>query len=210
LKPKKIYLIRHGQTNYNRMGIVQGGGIDSDLNETGRRQAQAFFEYYKDIPFDKVYTSGLKRTWQSVQGFIDKGIPWETHPGLNEINWGHREGTKITPEEDAYYYQVIDAWSKGDITLRIDGGESPQDVQNRQKPALDLILSRPEESTILICMHGRAMRVFLSFMLNYPLQCMDVFEHQNLCLYKLVYTGNMFSVESFNDVTHLKELLINS
>jgi probable phosphoglycerate mutase len=207
LKPKKIYLIRHGQTNFNRMGIVQGGGIDSDLNETGRRQAQAFYNYYKDIPFDKIYISTLKRTMQSVQGFIDKGLPYEAHAGLNEINWGYREGIHITPEEDAYYYQVLNAWSTGDVTLQIEGGESPIDVQNRQKPVLDLILSRPEEETILVCMHGRAMRILLSLMLNYPLQCMDMFEHQNLCLYKLVYTGNLFTVETFNDIAHLKQLI---
>ncbi len=203
MNQKTIYLIRHGQTNYNRMGIVQGGGIDSDLNELGLKQAQAFFEHYQNIPFDKIYTSTLKRSIQSVKQFIDKNIPWERHAGLNEINWGHREGTRITPEEDAYYYSVIEAWSKGEVDLRIDGGESPTDVVTRQKPVLDLILSRPEEKNILICMHGRAMRMFLCLMLNYPLQCMDVFEHQNLCLYKLHHSGNMFTVESYNDVTHL-------
>ena len=39
---KDIYLIRHGETDYNRMGVVQGSGIDADLNELGNRQAQAF------------------------------------------------------------------------------------------------------------------------------------------------------------------------
>lgn len=192
------------------MGIVQGGGIDSDLNELGHRQAKAFFEHYHTIPFDKIYTSTLKRSIQSVQEFIDTGITWERHAGLNEINWGHREGMRITPEEDAYYYQVIDAWSTGEIELRIEGGESPMDVQRRQKPVLDLILSRPEEKTILICMHGRAMRMFLCLLLNYPLKCMDMFEHQNLCLYKLNYSGNMFTVESYNDTTHLREVIISS
>jgi bisphosphoglycerate-dependent phosphoglycerate mutase len=39
---KDIYLIRHGETDYNRLGVVQGSGIDADLNDLGRRQAQAF------------------------------------------------------------------------------------------------------------------------------------------------------------------------
>jgi probable phosphoglycerate mutase len=189
------------------MGIVQGGGIDSDLNELGVKQAAAFFEHYQHTPFDKIYTSALKRSIQSVSQFIEKNIPWEKHAGLNEINWGHREGTRITPQEDAYYYAVIEAWSKGDIELRIDGGESPMDVIRRQQPVLDLILSRPDETHILICMHGRAMRMFLSLMLHYPVQCMDIFEHQNLCLYKLHYSGNMFTVESYNDVSHLRNIM---
>ncbi|HYG15236.1 MAG TPA: histidine phosphatase family protein, partial [Bacteroidia bacterium] len=40
---KTIYLVRHGETEFNRMGIVQGSGVDSELNETGRKQADLFF-----------------------------------------------------------------------------------------------------------------------------------------------------------------------
>ena len=206
MKTKKIYLVRHGQTDYNHRGVVQGSGIDSDLNERGKQQAKAFYEAFKNVPFDKVYTSSLKRTLQSVQRFIDSGISHKVLPGLNEINWGVREGMVITPEEDAYYHDVISRWQKGETDLRIEGGESPVDVYNRQKPAFDHILSPAEEETILICMHGRAMRVLLCLILNYPLRSMDMFEHSNLCLYGLTYTGNMFTVEKFNDVTHLKEL----
>jgi broad specificity phosphatase PhoE len=203
---KQIYLIRHGQTDYNKRGIVQGGGIDSNLNALGQAQAQAFYQHYRHVSFDKVYTSGLKRTWQSVQQFIDLGIPWETHPGLNEINWGYREGKAITPEEDAYYHDVIRRWQNGEDTLRIEGGESPLDVRQRQQKAFELILSRPEEKTILICMHGRAMRVLLTTLLHYPLSAMDMFEHHNLCLYKLHYTGRLFSVDQFDDTAHLADL----
>ncbi|UII24918.1 histidine phosphatase family protein [Fulvivirga maritima] len=204
MKSKKIYLVRHGQTDYNLRGVVQGSGIDAPLNETGRTQAEGFFQTYKDVPFDKVYTSTLQRTVQSVQKFLDLGLPHEQLSGLNEINWGTREGMKITPEEDAYYHSVIREWQNGNTTLRIEGGESPQDVFDRQKVALEHILSKEDEELILICMHGRAMRVFLCQMLNYPLHCMDLFEHSNLCLYKLSYTGSMFSIENFNDICHLQ------
>jgi probable phosphoglycerate mutase len=47
---KDIYLIRHGETDYNRMGVVQGSGIDADLNELGQRQAQAFLITTKTFP----------------------------------------------------------------------------------------------------------------------------------------------------------------
>ncbi|UII23932.1 histidine phosphatase family protein [Fulvivirga ligni] len=206
MKSKKIYLVRHGQTDYNLKGVVQGSGIDASLNDTGRNQADHFFNAYKDVVFDKVYTSALKRSVESVQKFLDLGYDHEQLSGLNEINWGTRENMKITPEEDAYYYSVIDEWQSGNTTLRIEGGESPQDVYDRQKVALDHILAQEDEETILICMHGRAMRVFLCQMLNYPLHCMDEFEHSNLCLYKLSYTGSMFTVESHNNVEHLEAL----
>src|SRR6478736_6501366 len=77
LTSKKIYLIRHGQTDFNLRGIVQGSGVDTSLNERGRDQAQAFFQAYKKVAFDKIYTSALKRSFESVQSFVALGLPYE-------------------------------------------------------------------------------------------------------------------------------------
>jgi broad specificity phosphatase PhoE len=205
LSIKKVYIIRHGQTEYNLQGVVQGSGVDSDLNEAGRQQAEKFFRMYKDIPFDKVYTSTLKRSIQSVQGFLGLGISHEKHAGLNEINWGTREGTRITPEEDEYYYGMLQRWRDGETGVCIEGGESPEIVAARQRLFIQMLLSRPEEENVLICMHGRAMRILLCTILNYPLRCMDEFLHQNLCLYKLDFTGSMFTIKKYCDTSHLKE-----
>ena len=203
LKSKKIYLIRHGQTEYNKHGMVQGSGIDAPLNETGYRQATAFFKAYGDISFDKIYISTLQRTRQSVQSFLDLGIPYEKLSGLNEINWGEKEGMPISKEDHDYYLQVTSAWENGQVDLGIAGGESPVDVRNRQKVAMDHILTKTEEKTILICMHGRAMRILLCELLNYHLKHMDTFPHSNLGLYKINYSGNHFSIEWTNDTRHL-------
>ncbi|UOQ71780.1 histidine phosphatase family protein [Hymenobacter cellulosilyticus] len=118
---KKIYLIRHGQTDFNVAGIVQGSGVDSDLNAAGHRQAAHFFAAYQHLPFDKVYTSTLKRTHQSVQAFLDLGLPHEEHSGLNEISWGVREGMRITPEEDEEYNGVLQQWRRGETHARLLG-----------------------------------------------------------------------------------------
>jgi len=206
LSSKKIYLIRHGQTDFNLRNVVQGSGIDSDLNDRGNAQAKAFFENYKSVRFDKVYTSALKRTWQSVQSFIDLGIPHEALKGLNEISWGTKEGYPITPDEDAYYHHMLRQWEQGNTSLKIEGGESPDDVVLRMKPAIDHIMSFEQEKTVLICMHGRAIRILLCMLLNYPMKSMDMFEHKNLGLYLLNYSGSMFNVELYNDVTHLSVL----
>jgi broad specificity phosphatase PhoE len=53
-------------------------------------------------------------------------------------------------------------------------------------------------------MHGRAIRILLCQLLHYPLKSMDMFEHENLCLYLLNYTGSMFTVEKYCDTKHLK------
>ncbi|MFD2515432.1 histidine phosphatase family protein [Pontibacter locisalis] len=204
---KKVYIIRHGQTDYNLNGIVQGSGVDSSLNEEGRQQAAKFFQKYQDVAFDKIYTSTLQRSVQSVQHFINLGIPHEKHAGLNEINWGNREGTRITPEEDEYYHNMLQRWCDGETGICIEGGESPDLVAERQKEFVKLMLSRPEEKNVLICMHGRAMRILLCTILHYPLRCMDEFQHQNLCLYQLDFTGSMFVVKKYCDTSHLKESL---
>jgi len=205
LSSKKIYLVRHGQTDFNLQNIVQGSGVDTSLNDTGRKQAAAFFETYKHILFDKVYTSALKRSQESVRSFLELGIPTEALEGLNEISWGTKEGHKITPEEDEYYHYMLKQWQLGNTAERIENGESPEDVVRRMKPAMDYIMSRPEEETILICMHGRAIRILLCYLLNYPLKSMDMFEHRNLCLYLLNYSGSMFTVERY-DTDHLRAL----
>jgi broad specificity phosphatase PhoE len=206
LSSKKIYIIRHGQTDFNLQGIVQGSGVDSSLNANGRAQAQAFFEMYGEVPFDRIYTSSLQRTAQTVAQFIDKGIPHEVLPGLNEISWGTNEGQKITPEEDAYYHWMLKQWQDGNTALRIQGGESPDDVAARQQPIIDKICADSKDETILICMHGRALRILMCQLLKYPLKSMDMFEHSNLCLYLLEFNGSHFSVKKYNDTSHLNNL----
>ncbi|HEX6224705.1 MAG TPA: histidine phosphatase family protein [Chryseolinea sp.] len=204
MNSKKIYIVRHGQTDFNLQNIVQGSGVDSSLNERGRAQAQAFFEHYKNVPFDKIYTSSLKRTRETVQRFLDLGIPTESLAGLNEISWGNKEGYKITPDEDQYYHYMLKQWQLGNTSLRIEGGESPDDVVVRMKPAVDHFMSKTDEQTILVCMHGRAIRILLCILLDYPLKSMDMFEHENLCLYLLEYDGSKFAIRLHNDISHLR------
>ncbi len=187
-------------------GIVQGSGVDSSLNAMGRLQAKAFFEAYHSVAFDKIYTSTLKRTHETVADFIRLGTPHESVAGLNEISWGSNEGQKITPDEDAYYHWMLQQWQGGNTSLRIKGGESPDEVAARQLPVIDKIINSKDENTILVCMHGRAMRILLCQLLHYPLKSMDMFEHANLCLYLLEGAENLFSVRNYNDTSHLKNV----
>jgi probable phosphoglycerate mutase len=205
---KDIYLIRHGETEYNRKRVVQGSGIDADLNDLGQKQAAAFFAHYQDLPIDKIYTSVLRRTHQSVKGFIEKGLPWEQYEGLNEISWGNKEGKSPNTEDDLYYKNLTKTWREGHVHVQSEEGESPVEVLERQKPVIDLILSRPEENTILVAMHGRAMRVLLTHLFNAPLHHMDHYAHQNLCLYHIQYdySAQEFRLIKGNCVIHLDDL----
>jgi probable phosphoglycerate mutase len=206
LTAQKIYLVRHGQTDYNLKGIVQGSGVDASLNDTGRAQARAFFGAYRHVRFDRIYTSLLKRSQETVQPFTESGIRAESMKALNEISWGSREGQAITPEEDAYYHWILKQWQQGYTSLPIEGGESPDEVAARQAEFIRTIHSRPADRHVLVCMHGRAMRILLCQLLNYPLRSMDMFEHENLCLYLLQFNGSHFTVELFNEAAHVKNL----
>lgn len=169
-------------------------------------QAAMFFDKYRSVPFDKIYTSTLKRAKQSVQAFIDLGIPHEALAGLNEISWGAKEGHRVTAEEDQHYHDMLEQWRLGNTSVKIRNGESPDEVIERMKPAVSHIMAQTDEQTILVCMHGRAMRILLCYLLNYPLRSMDMFEHQNLGLYVLHYSGSMFTVEKYNDAAHMRDI----
>jgi broad specificity phosphatase PhoE len=206
---KELFIIRHGETDLNKQGIVQGRGVNPSLNELGRKQAQLFYNYYRSEPFDIVYTSSLKRAHESVAAFIDNGIPWEQHAELDEISWGIFEGKPASPEFKSQYKKLLLDWNEGRLGEKAEGGESPLEVSARQKKFINYLLSpkesaliRPEEK-ILICMHGRAMRIFLPTLLNQDLRKMDDFPHHNLTLYKVIFDGTRFSITLFNNMDHL-------
>ncbi len=199
---KKIYIIRHGQTKYNDLGVVQGRGIDASLNNTGRGQAQSFYEHYKHVPFEKIYISSLKRTYESVSSFIEAGIPFEKHAGLDEISWGIHEGAVASEDRNIYFKNMVQSWNAGETDIAIEGGESPDEVLERQKPAMNKILAQ-QEDLVLVCMHGRAMRILLCHLLGLPLSEMDRFEHDNLGLYILEYDNDTFALIESNSTHHL-------
>jgi probable phosphoglycerate mutase len=200
---KQLFIVRHGETDFNRQNIVQGSGVDKELNALGLKQAQQFYEYYQQIPFQHIFTSSLIRTHQSVEAFINNGIKHSVIPELNEISWGDFEGKLQTPEQKAIYWETVNMWNNGDLQAKITNGESPIEMQERQKTALNQIINA-EEEVLLICMHGRAMKSFLCLMLGESLTKMEQFPHTNLCLYHLEYDGTTFKLLKSNDITHLK------
>lgn len=204
---KTIYLIRHGETEYNRLGKVQGSGVDSDLNEVGIKQADLFFKQYGDYAFDKVYTSMLKRTWQSVGGFIQKGIPHQPMAEWNEISWGSFEG-ELPPEHwKAEYMKMVAEWESGNLTYRVPRGENPLELQERQKRGWQQLINAPNEKNILLCMHGRALKSLLCLLTNTSLSRMEGFGHSNLCLYVLEYdlSNGITEIVRANCTEHLRE-----
>lgn len=203
---KTIYIVRHGQTDFNKLGIVQGSGVNSDLNALGKLQAEAFYKHYKDINFNKIYSSELKRTVQSVASFQGAGHDIIKHPGFNEINWGKVEGVSMDSKLKREFYSITYKWSQGQTNIAIEGGETPDAMQIRQREGIQEILRHESDRNILIASHGRAMRSLLCTMLDLPLSKMDDFDHSNLCLYVLTYEAGKFYMQIQNSTEHLRGL----
>lgn len=203
---KEIYIIRHAETDYNKNGLIQGKGVDEELNDTGRSQSKMFYESYKNTSFEKIYISGLKRTYQTIEPFIFyKNIPYERLSGLNEMGWGIHEGKSVDKVKEEIHGELLVAWYQGNLEKKVTNGESLQEVQQRLDEAIKYILTKQKEKIILICMHGRVMRILFCMLLNLPLHKMDQFPHQNLSLYKLLYNGKSFVLKEHNNIDHLEK-----
>ncbi|NJK83771.1 MAG: histidine phosphatase family protein [Saprospiraceae bacterium] len=202
---KEIYLIRHGETDYNKQGIVQGSKVNTSLNDTGRLQAQAFFETYAHLPFDIVFTSALKRTHETVKPFIDKGIPWVQFAEINEMSWGYQEGKQRTLEMSADYQKVMDEWAKGNFYAKLQDGESPAEVYQRCQVFVNQLFEQTE-NTILICAHGRLNRVLVCALLGQGLEHMENYEHQNTGLYTFRQQEHQIELILQNDEHHFEAI----
>ena len=204
---KEIYIIRHGQTDHNAKGIVQGRGVNLSLNELGKRQAEAFYNAYKHIPFDIVYSSTLTRAQETIEAFKELGIPHEIFSDLDEISWGDLEGTSATQETDASFQALLAKWRAGDIHVKpADTGESPYELQLRQKKFIAHLITTPYKK-ILIATHGRFIRAFMCTLTGKPLSEMEEFKHVNLCLYKVnLHTDGTFKIELSCIQDHLKDI----
>jgi probable phosphoglycerate mutase len=201
---KNIYIVRHGQTDYNKMHIVQGSGVDSSLNAVGQQQALAFYQKYKAVDFEVILTSKLVRTHQTMGRFIESGLAWEQFSEINEMAWGIHEGKKSTPAMMEEYRSMTNAWKQGDYNARITGGESALELSQRLNIFIDHLKGRSEKN-ILICSHGRAMRCLMTLLKQDFLYNMEEYPHANTGLYLVDYTPDLFQFQLENDLSHLAD-----
>ena len=195
----RLYIIRHAETEYNKKGIIQGSEVDSDINSTGDKQSESFYNYYKNIKFDKIYVSALKRTFQTVGRFIDNGTPYEKIIEFNEISWGVNQGKNDDLED---YKKLIDTWLAGDLDNKFDEGESPNEMSERLVNGFNKVLN-DNHDTVLMCIHGRALRILLSKIIDNDLTKMDRYIHSNTGLYIIDYINGEFSIIEMNSRKHI-------
>ena len=140
----KIYLARHGQTNYNDLKLCNADPtVDVHLTDLGLNQSKNLAEQLKDIPIEIIYISELRRTKQTAE-IVNKyhQIEINVDPRLNDNRTGF-EGKLIQDYLDALNH-TANAW-----TVRLNGGESLEDVVKRAQSFLDY-LKKTEYKTVLI------------------------------------------------------------
>lgn len=200
----EIYLIRHGFTDYNKNGIVQGSGIDSDINEEGAEQARKFYSFYKHLEFDGIYASTLKRTAQTLAPWLEKDIPHFHHEGLNEFNWGEYEGRKPKEEDRAAYRSIVESWQQGDWDVGAKGGETPNIAWKRAEGFFHQLFSNHMDQKLLVCSHGRQIRIMLHKLTGIDMEDASIYPHKNTGLSILKIKDDFTAVsEKLNDATHL-------
>ena len=196
----KLYIIRHAETEYNKKGIIQGSEVDSDINDVGESQANSFYEYYKDINFDKIYVSDLKRTFQTIRRFTENGSLYEKLKDFNEISWGINQGKSDDLED---YARLIDTWLAGNLDNKFEEGESPNEMSIRLVKGFNKVLD-DDHDTVLLCIHGRALRILLSKIIDNDLTKMDKYVHSNTGLYILEYKNGKYEILGSNLRDHLE------
>ena len=196
----KLYIIRHAETEYNRKGIIQGSEVDSDINDVGESQANSFYEYYKNINFDKIYVSDLKRTFQTIRRFTEKGSSYEKLKEFNEISWGVNQGKSDDLED---YARLIDTWLAGNLDNKFEEGESPNEMSVRLVKGFNKVLD-DDHDTVLLCIHGRALRILLSKIIDNDLTKMDKYVHSNTGLYILEFKNGKYEILGRNLRNHLQ------
>lgn len=161
----KLYLIRHGETEWNTYKKLQGI-TDIPLNEKGEALAKVTGEGMKEISFDVIFTSPLKRAYRTAELVRrDRKIEIIKDERIRELCFGDCEGHVY--KEEGYNMPVPDFnffFTKTDCYTTPPNGESIEALLKRTNDFLEELKSREDlqDKTILISSHGAAVRAMLS------------------------------------------------
>lgn len=158
----RLILVRHGETNWNIEQRYQGHS-DTELNQTGINQAKKLARELKSEKIDAIYSSDLNRAVQTASIIADgRKIPVHKVRGLRECSFGIWEGKTFKEMEEKYPEEVERI--KGDPVKQIRaGGESRDQLCIRVEEAIQKIIDKHQNQTILIVAHGGALAVAMEY-----------------------------------------------
>ena len=168
----RLYLARHGETDWNRDRRLQGSA-DIALNATGRRQAVGLAHQLRGVHFDAVYSSELRRSRETA-ALVHGTAPLFTLAGLNERRLGAFEGR---PSDAEYERRRLDPHDT------LDGGESWAQFEERIQRTLKVLLGRHQTGAILIVGHGGTNQMIVRVLFGLSAERTASFQQANDELY---------------------------
>jgi broad specificity phosphatase PhoE len=181
-----IYLIRHGETDWNRENRLQGIE-DIELNENGIRQSAACAQAFVGVPVDLILSSPLKRakvTAEIIAGTIGAG-PVVIEPGLTERDFGKLSGKSFENKETLYAHTA-------------DPGMEPRETLiERFMGVLYRYIDAQAAENILVVSHGAAINVILSHLSSGEIGTGKTVL-KNTCINKLRCDGRKISIAFYN------------
>lgn len=207
---KTIYIVRHGETDWNKEGRYQGI-TNIPLNAVGIEQAKACAKSLEEVHFDRIISSSLDRalvTAETIKG--KRNIDIKVDDRLKEFNFGHWE-TKTFGEIEDQWPGMIDHMYRKPDDVRIPGGETFLELQDRAWAGLKETLDNVDDGeTILVAAHGVTNRMLICKLFNLPLNFAWNMSQGNTCVNRIFYNGmgqedhNVLNL--LNDTRHLDDL----
>jgi uncharacterized phosphatase len=179
-----VAFIRHGQTDWNRDGLLQGS-TDIPLNDTGREQARDAFMTLRSRPWDAVVSSPMKRARETAR-IIAEGLEiplGRAYPELIERDYGPLEGTSVAA--------AIEQWPDREYP----GAESLDAVASRGEAALAAIVADIPSGAVLVVCHGTIIRFTLARLAGRPVPGID-----NGSISMLRLTNGAWNVSTVNGI----------
>jgi len=209
----RIVLVRHGETDWNRLGRIQGIS-DGELNETGRRQAEALAQALKNEKVEAIYTSPLKRARDTAYAIgRHHQVEVVTLNGLRELDAGEVDG--LTYDEMRIQYgDFLDRWIEDCTSVRPPGGCTLPELQDQTWTSIQEILKRErpmaakgkehEKGVVVVVTHFFPMLSIICKALGLGLsQCRRMrLDLASMCT--LDFNPSRTVLVSLNDTCHLK------
>ena len=152
-----LFLFRHGETDWNREGRLQGH-TDTPLNTTGLAQARALAERLRPHRLDAVTSSDLARAWTTAQIVADGlCVPLISETGLREAHIGEAEGLFWPEVKSRFGEALTDRWFTDDDAA-FPGGETGLETRRRGLAALRRFVAEHPYRRIGVSTHGAMVR----------------------------------------------------
>lgn len=205
----RIFLVRHGATEWNAHGRIQGQS-DPSLNEAGERQARRLGLRLASVPFVEARCSDLRRCRETAAGILPgrNDVRLQEMPELREKNFGAWEGLTFR-EVEARYPDMYRNWlMAADPSFAPPGGESDLQLYSRAETVVDRLRESPADNggNFLVVTHGGMLRALIACLLGLPPQKMWNFRFANAGLSVVgVFDDGAAVVDLLNDTSHLGE-----